>query len=174
MILSFRTEMPGQTERTQIRSSLIRVYTVCHSVCIIWTDYFIVEPQSSNFRVITTNVLGVRIFRKFRVAWNIWHAARFCLPANCSTFKGVFLLNFCIFWSFGDGKTGKIALKRLWMFTYHSDLSVPTFRTFSIRIKTDCHTERLLLYSKALSFDAVRIFGFALTILKSWWSWSLM
>ena len=27
-----------------------------------------VEPHSSNFRVITTNVLGVRIFRKFTVA----------------------------------------------------------------------------------------------------------
>ena len=26
-----------------------------------------VEPQSSNFRVITTNFLGARIFRKFTV-----------------------------------------------------------------------------------------------------------
>ena len=26
-----------------------------------------VEPHSSNFRVITTNFLGVRIFRKFKV-----------------------------------------------------------------------------------------------------------
>ena len=26
-----------------------------------------VEPHSSNFRVITTNILGVRIFRKFMV-----------------------------------------------------------------------------------------------------------
>ena len=48
-------------------SSLIRVYTVCHSVCIIWTHYSMVEPHSSNFRVIATNVLGVQIFRKFRV-----------------------------------------------------------------------------------------------------------
>ena len=61
--------MPGQTVQTQIRlrSSLIRVYTVCHSVCIVWTHYFIVEPHSSNFRVITTKFLGVRIFRKFTV-----------------------------------------------------------------------------------------------------------
>ena len=44
---------PGQTAP---RSSLIRVYTVCHSVCIIWTHYSMVEPHSSNFRVITTNV----------------------------------------------------------------------------------------------------------------------
>ena len=47
--------------------SSIRVYTVCHSVCIVWTHYSMVEPHSSNFRVITTNFLGVRIFRKFTV-----------------------------------------------------------------------------------------------------------
>ena len=47
------------------RNSLIRVYTVCHSVCIVWTHYSMVESHSSNFRVITTNILGVRIFRKF-------------------------------------------------------------------------------------------------------------
>ena len=29
-----------------------------------------VEPHSSNFRVITTNFLGVRIFRRFTVYWN--------------------------------------------------------------------------------------------------------
>ena len=62
MILSFRTDRPGQTVQT-----LIRVYTVCHSVCIVWTHYSMVEPHSSNFRVITTNILGVRIFRKFTV-----------------------------------------------------------------------------------------------------------
>ena len=54
--------MPGQTVQTQVR-----VYTVCHSVCIVWTHYSMVEPHSSNFRVITTNILGVRIFRKFTV-----------------------------------------------------------------------------------------------------------
>ena len=66
MILSFRTDMPGQTVQTQ--SSLIRVYTVCHSVCIIWTHDSMVEPHGSNFRVLTTNNLGVRIFRKFTVS----------------------------------------------------------------------------------------------------------
>ena len=52
---------------TAPRSSLIRVYTVCHSVCIVWTHYSTVGSHSSNFRVITTNCLGVRIFRKFTV-----------------------------------------------------------------------------------------------------------
>ena len=46
----------------------MRVYTVCHSICIIWTHYSMVEPHSSNFRVITTHFLGVRIFRKFTVS----------------------------------------------------------------------------------------------------------
>ena len=49
------------------RSSLIRVYTVCHSVCIVWTHYSMVKPHSSNSRVITTNFVGVRMFRKFTV-----------------------------------------------------------------------------------------------------------
>ena len=69
MIISFRTDMPWQTVQTQLRLlSLIRVYTVCHSVCIVWTHYSMVEPHSSNFRVITTNFLGVRIFKKFTVS----------------------------------------------------------------------------------------------------------
>ena len=56
--------MLGQTVQTQIRLLLIRVYTVCCSVCIVWTHYSMVEPHSSYFRVITTNFLGVGIFRK--------------------------------------------------------------------------------------------------------------
>ena len=32
-----------------------------------------VEPHSSNFKVITTNVLGVRIFRKFTVTKWLCH-----------------------------------------------------------------------------------------------------
>ena len=58
-------------------SSLIRVYTVCHSVCIVWTHYSMVQPHSSNFRVITTKCLGVPIFRKFTVKW-LEQTAGFC------------------------------------------------------------------------------------------------
>ena len=47
MILSFRTDMPVQTVQIPI-SSLIRVYTVCHSVCIVWTHYSMVEPHAMN------------------------------------------------------------------------------------------------------------------------------
>ena len=34
-------------------SSLIRVFTVCHSVCIFWTHYSMIKPHCSNFRIIT-------------------------------------------------------------------------------------------------------------------------
>ena len=68
MSLSVWTDRPGQTVQTKIRLLLIRVYTVCHSVCIVWTHYSMVEPYSSSFRVTTTNFLGVRIFRKFTVS----------------------------------------------------------------------------------------------------------
>ena len=53
--------------QTQIRLLLIRVYTVCNSGCIVWVHYSLVKPSYSNFRVVTANVLGVRIFRKFTV-----------------------------------------------------------------------------------------------------------
>ena len=46
-----------------------RVYTVCHSVYIVWIHYSMVEPHSSNFRVIKTSVLGVQIFREFTVCF---------------------------------------------------------------------------------------------------------
>ena len=49
----------------------VRVYTVCHYVCIVWTHCSMVEPHSSNSRVITTNILSVRIFRKFTVKLRI-------------------------------------------------------------------------------------------------------
>ena len=76
IVLSFWTDRPGQTVQTQ-RSSLIRVWicTVCHSVGIVWTHYSMVEPHSSNFRVITTNFWGVRIFRKFTVCCGYCHRA---------------------------------------------------------------------------------------------------
>ena len=61
MILSFRTDRSGQTVQTQ--SSVIRVYTVCNSLCTFWTHYSTVNPRCSNFRVITANFSGVRFFR---------------------------------------------------------------------------------------------------------------
>ena len=52
MILSFQTDMPGQTVQTQIRLLLEewadQVHCF-HSVCIVWTHYSMEEPHSSNF-----------------------------------------------------------------------------------------------------------------------------
>ena len=65
MILSFGTDRSGQTVQTQ-RSSLIRVYTVCSSLCIfwmhyseekLWMHYSEEKPSCSTFRVITANFL---------------------------------------------------------------------------------------------------------------------
>ena len=38
--------------KLRFRSNLIRVYTVCHSVCIFWMHYSKVKPHCSNFRTI--------------------------------------------------------------------------------------------------------------------------
>ena len=69
MFLSFRTDglWANSVDPDQTASSLIRGYTVCRSICTFWTNYFIVEPPSSNFRVITANFLGVQNFRIFTV-----------------------------------------------------------------------------------------------------------
>ena len=48
MILKFWTDMPGQTVQTQ--SSLIRGYTVCHSIYILWTNHSTVEPRATENR----------------------------------------------------------------------------------------------------------------------------
>ena len=57
----------ADTDQTAPRSSPIRVYTICHSVCIVWTHYSIVEPHSSNLRVITT------IVWVFEYLGNLWY-----------------------------------------------------------------------------------------------------
>ena len=48
-------------DQTAPRSSLIRVYTVCHSICIFWTYYCVVKPKI-HFRRNTVIVSGVPIF----------------------------------------------------------------------------------------------------------------
>ena len=47
-----------------------RIYTVCNSSCIFWMHYSTVKPSCLNFRVITANFSGVRIFRKFMVLFS--------------------------------------------------------------------------------------------------------
>ena len=40
------------------KSSLIKAYFVCQSVCSCWTHYSMVKPHSSNFRLIYRHFLG--------------------------------------------------------------------------------------------------------------------
>ena len=113
------SEDPDQTAR----SSLIMVYTVYHSLCIVWTHYSMVEPHSSNFRVITTNVLGVRIFRKFTVLgflfFNSWSLQGFDslvqneMQTQCQTMFCVLMLCKCYFSLISPGEMISIERENL-------------------------------------------------------------
>ena len=71
MILSFWTDRPGQTVQTQIRLLLEEQSDQglhCLPFGLHRLDSLLYSrANSSNFRVITMNFLGVRIFRKFMV-----------------------------------------------------------------------------------------------------------
>ena len=47
------------------RSMLIKVCTVCQSIFVFWTHYFMEKPNYSNFSIITAFFLGVRIVFRF-------------------------------------------------------------------------------------------------------------
>ena len=53
--------------RLLLRSSLIRIYTVCHSFCIFWRHYFLVKLNCLILRTTMVAGLGVPIFRVFTV-----------------------------------------------------------------------------------------------------------
>ena len=75
MIPSFRTDRPGQTVQTQIRLQSDHGLH-CLPFCLHHLDYG--RATFSNFGVIRTNFLGVRIFRKFTVELEI--IVQFWLP----------------------------------------------------------------------------------------------
>ena len=102
MILSFRTDMPGQTVQTQIRLQTVQTQIRllleeqsdqglhCLPFRLHRLDSLLYgKLNSSNFRVITTNVLGVRIFRKFTVCCLRFGAATWCFRGcfNIFSFK---------------------------------------------------------------------------------------
>ena len=70
-ILNIGTCMSEQTVQILIRlllkSSLIRIYTVCHSFYFFWRHYFIVKLNCFILRTTTVAGLGVPIFRVFTV-----------------------------------------------------------------------------------------------------------
>ena len=54
--------------RLLLRSSLIRIYTVCHTVYSFWRHYCIVKLNCFILRTTTVVSLGVPIFRVFTVS----------------------------------------------------------------------------------------------------------
>ena len=52
-------------------SSLIRVFSVCYSVCIFWTQYCTVKSNRSNCRTIMVIISVVPIFRIFTVVAHV-------------------------------------------------------------------------------------------------------
>ena len=75
-ILNIGTYMSEQTVliliRLLLRSSLIRIYTVCHTVYIFWRHYCIVKLNCFILRTTTVVSLGVPIFRVFTVMFVLW------------------------------------------------------------------------------------------------------
>ena len=53
VFLSFRTDRTANSADPDQTA----LYTVCHSLCIIWMYYSMVKPPCLNFRVITLNFL---------------------------------------------------------------------------------------------------------------------
>ena len=71
MIPSFRTDRSGQTVQTQIRleeKSDQGLYCLQYRLHPLM-QYSTVKPSCSNFRVVTANSLGVRIFKIFTVLY---------------------------------------------------------------------------------------------------------
>ena len=68
IILNFRTDRSGQTVQTQ--NSLIRVFTICFSICIFLVKYPKVWHLCLNFRLIIARFSCVRKFRNFKVIDN--------------------------------------------------------------------------------------------------------
>ena len=68
-ILCFRTKhvWAKREDPDKTRSSLIRVYTVCHSACFFWKHYCMLKPHCSNFWTITTIFSDVQFF------WFLWY-----------------------------------------------------------------------------------------------------
>ena len=100
-ILNIGTCMSEQTVqiliRLLLRSSLIRIYTVCHSFYIFWRHYFIVKLNCFILRTTTVAGLDVPIFRVF----TIFHCYE-CLGNYFSLSKNVAVKNSIIKFVFGN------------------------------------------------------------------------
>ena len=73
--------------RLLLRSSLIRIFTVCHSFYINWRQNFIVKLNCFILRTTTVAGLGVSIFRVFTVRGYFEESVFVLLRADCMQFK---------------------------------------------------------------------------------------
>ena len=69
-------------------SSLIRVFSVCYSVCIFWTQYCTVKSICSNCGTIMVFNSGVPIFRIFTVYSPVYHQSSPGWLVGCFEFNG--------------------------------------------------------------------------------------
>ena len=72
------SDRSGQTVQTQMRLLLESLHCLLF-VCTVWTHYSMVEPHSSNFRVITTIFFGVRILGNLQYLQGIIHGSKYAL-----------------------------------------------------------------------------------------------
>ena len=110
ILLSFRTDRSGQTVQTQIRlrsslirvyticsrSSLIRVYTVCNFLCLFWMHYSKEKPSYLTFRVITANfrVSEILGFLRYLIRGAPGHAWGSCDDIACINILQSYFQNF--------------------------------------------------------------------------------
>ena len=155
------------------RSSLIRVSTVCHSVCIVWTHYSMVEPHSSNLRVITAIFLGVRIFRKFTVVQ--FYKSR--MPEQFTPARAPDKLLFGVKYSIILSKN-QLSFKRLGTITQLIDrvpylflISGVNLKTFLVRKACRSLISEIkgVLYALALN----KFFHFLLRLLWEFWDFTI-
>ena len=68
MILNFQTQIWAiSVDPDQTAPRLLWVYTVCHSISMLWMHDPMVKAHCYTFRIITANFWGVRKFRNFTV-----------------------------------------------------------------------------------------------------------
>ena len=86
--VSDRQVWANSADPDQTACSLIRVYTVCSSLCIFWMHYSKKTPSCSTFRVITINFPNPKISDTWKICcnhpkiWTKWLCRRAMLPQD--------------------------------------------------------------------------------------------
>ena len=120
----------------QTRSSLIRVYTVCHSACTIWMHYSMVKLSSSNFRMITA------IFRCLNCFWYLWYTQ---IPKK--------LRRNCRIWILFDASSPAIfdTTEILWFHLFFNPIILPGHTILLINFSIICSSNPIMDKNDELS-----------------------